>query len=307
MAQQQRPFVAEPSEWEVIEDDLEIVPEEKSQTWADQLGLNLRPGATTESPLMGLLKGSAGAAVDMAEGAKANLAGTVFQGGDLIRRGLGMERVIDRPEVQAGITAPETIAGKVGEYAAPVAGVAGLAKAGISALPSATRAAKGFKDVMGAARNVAVDISQPGNVALRIQQLADRGATMPQAVRKFLNRATDPKKPGMVYEEARDWASNFSRLSANEFQRLTPVVAREVASLRVAMNDAVAQAAKQAGKAEEYAAAMKEYAKAKRLEDAVNTALSKTKQAAPWVGGAAAAGAAGNWMTRQVISALSPE
>ena len=40
------------------------------------------------------------AAVNVAKGAKAGLATTVYQGGDLIRRGLGMERVIHQPEVQ---------------------------------------------------------------------------------------------------------------------------------------------------------------------------------------------------------------
>jgi hypothetical protein len=36
---------------------------------------------------------------------------------------------------------------------------------------------------------------------------------MPMAVRKFLNRITDPEKAQMNYEEARDFASNISRLS----------------------------------------------------------------------------------------------
>src|SRR5207253_11041554 len=102
-----------------------------------------------------------------------------------------------------------------------------------------------------------------GEVALRIQQLADRGASMPQAVSKFLRRITDPEKAEMTYEEARDFASNISRLSANEFQRLSPVVAKEVAGLRVTLNRAVADAAGKAGKGQEYAQAMTEYARAK--------------------------------------------
>lgn len=281
----------------IPEDNAKAAP--KARTWAEQLGLTHQPSATTESKPMAFLKGAGGAAVDMAEGAKANLVGSVFEGGDLIRRATGMERVIDRPEVQASMTAPETVAGKVGEYAAPVAGAAGLVKAGISALPNAARAAKGFQEVMGAARNVAVDLSQPGNVALRIQQLADRGASMPMAVRKFLNRATDPNKAGMVYEEARDWASNFSRLSRAEFQRLSPSVAREVAELRVQMNAAVGQAAKQAGKMDEYNAAMKEYAQAMRLKEAIDKSLRAVKKAALPVG---ALGGGAYWFNREIGS-----
>jgi hypothetical protein len=53
-------------------------------------------------------------AIDFAKGAGAGAMSTVFHGGDLIRRGLGMERVIDRPEVQAGITAPDSTAGQIG-------------------------------------------------------------------------------------------------------------------------------------------------------------------------------------------------
>lgn len=70
---------------------------------------------------------------DTAKGVGAGLASTVYHGGDWIRRGLGMERIIDRPEVQARITPPESAAGKLGFYAEqgaefiqPTRGAAGL-------------------------------------------------------------------------------------------------------------------------------------------------------------------------------------
>lgn len=53
-------------------------------------------------------------AVDLVKGAGAGLASTVFGGGDLIRRGLGMERVIDTPDVKAAMTPPESTPGKLG-------------------------------------------------------------------------------------------------------------------------------------------------------------------------------------------------
>ena len=128
---------------------------------------------------------------------------------------------------------------------------------------------------MGAAKDVPIDVSAPGNVALRIYELAERGASMPKSVRDFLKRVTDPEKATLTYSEARDFASNISRLSANEMGRLTPVVANEVHKLRLALNKSVEVAARQAGKGDDYLAAMREYARAMK----VRGAAEKTKDA----------------------------
>ncbi len=58
---------------------------------------------------------------DLLGGIGSGLASTVFQGGDIIRRGLGMERVIERPEVQQLITPPPGLAGGVGYGAEQIA------------------------------------------------------------------------------------------------------------------------------------------------------------------------------------------
>ena len=49
-------------------------------------------------------------------GAAAGLASTIYHGGDWIRRGLGMERIIGKPEVQEAITPPEGWGGQTGFY-----------------------------------------------------------------------------------------------------------------------------------------------------------------------------------------------
>ena len=82
---QQRPFVANPDEWEVIsDDDLEVVEEPAAKaapTWSDKLGLNapvpqmpaagkLEPAAATS---LGFLRGVGSGAVDLAQGATASL------------------------------------------------------------------------------------------------------------------------------------------------------------------------------------------------------------------------------------------
>lgn len=56
------------------------------------------------------------AVTEAAQGVKAGFFSTVFHGGDLLRRGVGMDRIIDEPDVQATITPPNTVPGKVGFY-----------------------------------------------------------------------------------------------------------------------------------------------------------------------------------------------
>jgi hypothetical protein len=173
--------------------------------------------------------------------------------------------------------------GKIGEQVAEFALPTGkVGHAALEAIPSAERAAGTFQGVMQAAREVPVNTDAAGSIGLRIQELADRGGSMPQVVRKFLGRITDPEKAQMTYGEARDFASNISRLSANEFGRLTPVIGREVSGLRVALNKAIADAAEQAGKGQDYAQAMREYARAKQLENVYDSVLEGAKRGLPY-------------------------
>lgn len=53
-------------------------------------------------------------AADLAGGVRAGVANTIYGGGDVIRRTLGMERVIERPEVKAAMTPPNSTPGKIG-------------------------------------------------------------------------------------------------------------------------------------------------------------------------------------------------
>ena len=86
---------------------------------------------------------------DVAKGALAGAASTVFHGGDLIRRGLGMERIIDTPQVRSEITPPSSAGGKLGfggeqaaEYFLPIGPEikgAGLARAALRTGAEAAR------------------------------------------------------------------------------------------------------------------------------------------------------------------------
>lgn len=270
-------------------------------SWADQLGLN----QPTDSMLGGFLRGSGAAALDMVQGASAAVQNRVARGGDPeLRAAFGAPPVEQQQDVAH---APDTFAAKVGgmlptaaEIALPGAGAVKGGKAAINALPSAARAGEKFQDVMGAARSIPIDNAEVGNVALRIAQLAEHGGSMPMSVRKLINYSTDPNKPQMTYEVARDFASNISRLSVDEYKRMTPVVAREVAKLSAALNQANARAAQLAGKGAEYKSAMREYARAMRIQDAIDTTVRGAKKALPIVGGAGL----GAWLTGKVVNAI---
>lgn len=74
------------------------------------------PPAQHWSDTMGLQNPVARGVTDFAEGTVSGAASTVFHGGDMIRRALGMDRVINRPEVQQAITPPPSMAGKAGKF-----------------------------------------------------------------------------------------------------------------------------------------------------------------------------------------------
>lgn len=257
---------------------------EKARTWMDtakDVGIGIAKGAGSTVAGLGEMAGNAG----LLPGVRPNAFG------DSSMR----NPAFTQAEQATTATNTPQMVGKGLETAAEMV-LPGMAA--VDAVPTVAKAGAKFQDVMSAARSIPIDVNAPGAVALRIQQLAERGGSMPMAVRKFLGRITDPQQAPMAYEEARDFASNISRLSVNEFGRLTPAVAREVSNLRVTLNKSVAQAANQAGKGKEYAQAMNEYARAMKLRDAVDAATKGAKRALPYAGAAGA----GTWLTKEIMS-----
>jgi hypothetical protein len=88
---------------------------------------------------------------------------------------------------------------------------------------------------------------------------------MPQVANKLLRRVTDPEQGPLTYGEARDFASNLSRLSSGEVQKLTPVMQRQVGQLSHAFNEDVGNAASSVGRGEDYTQAMNDYRHASQL------------------------------------------
>lgn len=156
--------------------------------------------------------------------------------------------------------------------------------------PSVDRAGEKFQSVSKVAGAHTVNVTPSLSDALfKYQELVDTGGSRSLAVSKLLNRLTNPDKGPLTYDEARLFQSNISRLSADETQRLTPVMKRQVGQIASELNGAVENTAAGAGKLSDFRAAMEEYSKAKTNE----ARAAALKKWAIKAGAAATLGAAG--------------
>lgn len=172
---------------------------------------------------------------------------------------------------------------------------------GAEALPSMARAGKNFETVMRAAGSVPIDLTEPGNIALRANEFAGRGTTLPKVFRDFTNAATKPGAAPLTYREGRDFASNAGRLSAQENLTMTPTMKRQVAAFSRAMDQANADAATRAGVGPLYTDAMREYRNAARLRSATATAKDIAKTTAGKAALVGLGGGAGYYAARKLI------
>jgi hypothetical protein len=143
----------------------------------------------------------------------------------------------------------------------------------LEAIPSAERAGRNFDTVMNAARNVPIDLTEPGRIALRAQELGERGSPgPPKPIKKFLSASTDPNAPPLTYESGRDFASNAGSLSSRQKAGINRPMAAQLSQFAQAMDEANRQAAEQAGVGKEYGDAMTEYRRAMQIRNAVDAA-----------------------------------
>lgn len=140
-------------------------------------------------------------------------------------------------------------------------------------IPSFERAGQNFQEVMGAAKTNPVPVSDElSDSLMQYRKLVDAGGSRSLSVEKLLQRVTSPDKGPLTYEEARDFGSNISRLSADESQRLTPVMKRAVGQIAQNLRSVTADTATQAGKGPQFQSAMKEYSQASTLQDLASRA-----------------------------------
>jgi hypothetical protein len=171
-------------------------------------------------------------------------------------------------------------AGEGAGQALVAAGTLGLAKAApvvaktvSGIIPSAADAGAALEDVKSAAGSIPIDTSKVGNTALDIYTQSQRGANLPSSVGKLVRRLASPDSPPMTYEEAKDFQSNISRLSADENMKMNPNTRRLVGQLNQDLKGSLQDAADTVGKGQKFADAMKEYHNAMRLKGFSDAAI----------------------------------
>jgi hypothetical protein len=138
-----------------------------------------KPPSTARRTRVGMFDIVYGPMVDAAEGFASGAASTTFRGGDWIRRRLGMDRVLDTPEVQAGITPPDSLAGKLGFLAEQGAEFASPGMRAARAVAKAPRLVR-----MGVDAAVATGVAgvQSGGDTEQMQTAGALGAVLPPVV-----------------------------------------------------------------------------------------------------------------------------
>jgi hypothetical protein len=121
---------------------------------------------------------------------------------------------------------------------------------------------------------------------MKIQEVAQSGATMPKVVRDFLNRVTRPNAQPLTYAEARKFYENATRLSFDEMNRLTPKAKYMVGQFTRSLDRAIQDAAQQVGMGQQYAKAMSAYNRAAEFQRFTHKTLPKVAAAGATAGGA---------------------
>jgi hypothetical protein len=263
--------------------------------------------ATTPQPMSGFRHTASdpGAMVEVAKGFGKKALDSVADLGELVHKIPGISTAVDALYGQKGLSqrafpeAEKTLApsnpnqelGGMMETAAEMmlpaskaTSAPGVVSRGLGI--SKVRAADNFTDVAAAAKNAVVDVEKTGNACIRVLELAERGGSRPKVVKDFMARVTDPNKPPMTFDEARDFYSNISGLSAKEKTRLTPIIRRQMVEMREALNSALTEAAETVGKGDQYSSAVQEYARS-------IWAKKKATQVAKGAAAAAGVGAVG--------------
>lgn len=237
--------------------------------------------------------------MDVAKGFAKGAMNTVYQGGDFIRRNLGMERPLEKPELQEALK-PQNEAEKFGSMAEEAVELVGagepLLKAGMKAPGvlakvagiSKPRAVSNLATAAEAAKNVVLNVEKPGQVALQLTEARQFGKYVPRVVDNFVREITDPNAAPMTFEKARKYYSSISELSADEYGKLAPMVKRGIIQLKQALQAELTNAASSVGKGEEYVKGIKEYARASKVAE---KAPKVAKIAAGSAAGAVGAGA----------------
>lgn len=172
-------------------------------------------------------------------------------------------QAIQQEQQWSGQAAPAVLA---------AADIPGMAAGPLTKLiPSTERAGANFAAVAKTVGGHTIDVGKVGDVALHTKTLAESGGRMPKVINDFLRRATDPTKGPITYSEGRDFYTNATKLSSEEFMKLNPIMRRQAAEFTRELGSALEDTAGRAGKAEQLRQAMSEYSRAKTAASAAKT------------------------------------
>ena len=178
-----------------------------------------------------------------------------------------------------------------------VPGVVAAAKEGgarVLGLSSA-RAGRNMETALAGAKGRPVNADGAGAQALDL--IDDRTAFaeyVPRVVDKFVAQATDPTTP-LSPAAAQRFVTKFSRLSANDYQKLTPETQHKIAAIRDALREAIAETTG----TDQYIAGVREYRRAKQaaktweeVRPRLTSTLQRIGKGAAYATGAGGAGTA---------------
>jgi hypothetical protein len=148
---------------------------------------------------------------------------------------------------------------------AAIGAVGGALPEAISAIPTRAKAGQLFDSVMEDAKDQPVNLTNSMPFLERTQQLASSGAAPFRPADMLFSRSNQINP--ILYPEARDFASNISRMSAAEKMGINPQMQAEAGKLSRAFNKDIGTAAENVGRGEDYAKAMKDYARASALRE----------------------------------------
>ena len=280
----------------------------------------IQPATTDAAPGSGLgtMQTALQGIKDFGIGAAKGAAHTAIDLGSAVHMIPGVSTVVDKLYGTPGLsaqafpqarqeTAYSNPTQQLGGAAETVAEMAIPVDAGVQAIPSTARAGAKFAEVMGSARNMPVNTIPAVQSAVRVRELAEHGTQMPQVVTKFLKYVTNPDKPEMTYEVARDFLTNLGSLSVSERLALNKPLQRQIAIMTGDFAKSVAETAGKAGKGQLYAQAMKEYARAKQLENVYDLFLRGAQKGALPAAIAGGSAGAGYWLASKVKSILGED
>jgi hypothetical protein len=212
-----------------------------------------------------------------------DIASKLSQYGDLIK-----DTVEKIGPALGGPVAGEDAAADLGSAASKVKSALGSAvDKAKSIVPSTERAGQTMNNLREAIGSHPVEMTEDLSKATsRAQELSDNGNTMSSAVRKFINRVTDPSKGHLTYDEARDYLTKFGSMTADEATKIAPAMKGQIQTIAGALKDSIAQTADRAGKLEDFQKSMAEYRNAKIVQNVLDWAKDlSVKGIAQKVGG----------------------